>query len=191
MREQLIEELKPLQDNYTGDAKLNEAVAVRDLIRALTPPVVSILPEHGLVVEVQLAGRRRVLFPRYGPGGRFRVGNRWVHERFCAGPNRRTCGRTTTWASRRCEGHYQKVVGSWPLDGWANGWAVGHPMAVTWATVRLAARTRAYWELPFMIPGKSQIVAATPNPQRLLHAAELVAGWLESSLLFPLAAKGI
>ena len=40
-------------------------------------------------------------------------------------------------------------------------------------------------------PGKSQIVAAAPNPERLLHAAELVAGRLESSLRFPLAAKGI
>ena len=46
-RQQLIEELKPLQDKYTREARLDEAVAIRDLIRALTPPAVSILPDSG------------------------------------------------------------------------------------------------------------------------------------------------
>ena len=105
-RQQLIEELKPLQDKYTREARLDEAVAIRDLIRALTPPVVSILPDSGSLLQPQLAGRRRGLFPRYGPGGRFRVGNRCVHERFRAGHSRRACGRTAARASRRREGHY-------------------------------------------------------------------------------------
>ena len=38
-RQKLIEELKPLQDKYTREAKLDEAVAIRDLIRTLQEPV--------------------------------------------------------------------------------------------------------------------------------------------------------
>ena len=45
--QQLIEELTPLQDKYTREARLDEAVAIRDVIRALTPPVVSSLPDSG------------------------------------------------------------------------------------------------------------------------------------------------
>ena len=37
-RQKLIEELKPLQDKYTREAKLDEAVAIRDLIRTLKEP---------------------------------------------------------------------------------------------------------------------------------------------------------
>ena len=50
-RQQLIEELKPWQDKYTREAKLDEAVAIRDLIRALTPPVVSNLPDSGSLLK--------------------------------------------------------------------------------------------------------------------------------------------
>ena len=46
-RQKLIEELKPLQDKYTREAKLDEAVAIRDLIRTLQEPVENVLPDPG------------------------------------------------------------------------------------------------------------------------------------------------
>ena len=45
----MIEDLKPLQDKYTREAKLDEAVAIRDLIRILQEPVENVLPDPGVL----------------------------------------------------------------------------------------------------------------------------------------------
>jgi hypothetical protein len=45
LRHRTIDQLKPLQDNYTREAKLDEAVAIRDSIRILNEPAENVLPD--------------------------------------------------------------------------------------------------------------------------------------------------
>lgn len=49
LRRETIEQLKPLQDDYTRNAQLDEAVAIRDCIRSLKEPPMNVLPDPGSV----------------------------------------------------------------------------------------------------------------------------------------------
>ena len=60
-RQKLIEDLKPLQDKYTREAKLDEAVAIRDLIRVLKEPVENVLPDPGASPEERVTTLARAV----------------------------------------------------------------------------------------------------------------------------------
>jgi hypothetical protein len=51
LRQPLIRQLKPLQDKYTREGKLDEAVAIRDWIRALKEPLEPVLADPGALYQ--------------------------------------------------------------------------------------------------------------------------------------------
>jgi Tol biopolymer transport system component/regulation of enolase protein 1 (concanavalin A-like superfamily) len=80
-RQKLVEELRPLQDKYTREAKLDEAVAIRDLIRTLKESVENVLPDPG-VLQNYMAYKGRVFHFRVT--GRADGGSLWGTDVYTA-----------------------------------------------------------------------------------------------------------
>ncbi len=80
-RQKLIEELKPLQDKYTREGKLDQAVAIRDLIRTLKEPVENVSPDPG-VLQNYMAYMGRVFHFRVT--GRVDGGSLWGTDVYTA-----------------------------------------------------------------------------------------------------------
>ena len=114
-RKKLMTELRPLQDKYTREAKLDEAVAIRDLIRALQASVATVVPDPGARVQLPVKNWPRPVYPRYRTHRRVRLGHGDVHERFHAGHRGSARRVAEAGANRSVEGHRLSRTG--PLRG--------------------------------------------------------------------------
>ena len=101
----LLTTLKQMQDRYTRDAKLDEAVAIRDYRRMMQDSHLKVLPDPGGLYQFANMVGRTFFFRVTGGSGRIDLGYRRLHRRFHLGSRRGSCRRVEARPDRHRQGH--------------------------------------------------------------------------------------